>query len=135
MNCPKQPGQNKHLLLLVELALKVCCCIVHFFFESIFKFIEESQREQIIVPDSLLKELASLRISYAMLLSQYKKKVQNSTDAQEKFVEIVPTVLGRQLSSDLNTQSYFDTLVEEEISLFNVNYLIQICVVFPKDVW
>ena len=69
-----------------------------------------------------------------MLLSQYKREVQNSADAQEKFVEIVPTILGRQLSSDHNAQSYFDKLVEEEISLFNVNYLTQICVIFPKDV-
>ena len=135
MNCPKQPGKYKHLLFPVELVLKVCCCSILNFESILTLIIEESQREQIIVPDSLLEELAALRVSYALLLSQYKKEVQNSTDAQEKFIEIVPTVLGRPLSSDLNTQSYFDTLVEEEISLFNVNYLKQICVIFPKDVW
>ena len=113
--------------------LKVCCCSILNFESILTLIIEESQREQIIVPDSLLKELTSLRISYAILLSQYIGEIP--TESQRKFIKIVPTVLSRPLSSDLDTQSYFDTLVKEEVSLFNVNYLKQICVIFPKDVW
>ena len=48
--------------------------------------------EAIIVPDPLLQELAALRVSYALLLRRYKKELQNSPEAQENFVEMVPTV-------------------------------------------
>ena len=93
------------------------------------------EAERIIVPDPLLQELAALRVSYALLLSRYKKELQNSPKAQEEFIEIVPTVLGRPLSSERNFQSHFNTLINEEVSLFNITYLKQICVVFPEDVW
>ena len=99
--------------------------------------VDQPQRGECIitVPDSLLEELAALRIRYALLLSRYKKEMQNSSEAQEKFVETVPTVLGRPLSSERNFQSHFNTLINEEVSLFNITYLKQFCVVFPEDVW
>ena len=95
----------------------------------------EPQVKDITVPDPLLKELTSLRVSYASLLRQYKRELQNSPKAQEVFVETLPGLLHRGLSSDRTFQSYFDTLVEEEVSLFNVAYLKEICFQLPKDVW
>ena len=100
-----------------------------------FALIGEPQGELIIVPDSLLKELATLRVSYASLLHQYKRELQNSPEAQQEFVETVPTILGKALSTEHNFQSYFNALVEEEVSLFNITYLTQICTIFPEDVW
>ena len=86
--------------------------------------------------DSLLKELTSLRISYATFLRRYKRALQNSPEAREEFVKTLPRLLHRGSdSSDQNFQSDFDTLVEEEVSLFNVTYLKQICEIFPEDVW
>ena len=89
----------------------------------------------IIVPDSLLDELASLKISYARFLQQYKREIQNSPEAQEEFVETLPRLLRRRLGSDCTFQSYFDTLVDEEVSIFNVTHLKLICDIFPEDVW
>ena len=93
------------------------------------------EAEFIVVPDSLLQELAALRVSYAFMLSRYKKELQNNSEAQENFIEIVPTVIGRALSLEHNFQAYYDILVNEEISLFNVTYLLHICVVFPDEIW
>ena len=89
-----------------------------------------------LVPDSLLKQLTSLRISYARFLRRYKRVLQNSPEAREEFIETLPRLLHRGSdSSDRNFQSDFNTLVEEEVSLFNVTYLKQICEIFPEDVW
>ena len=98
-------------------------------------FIGEPQEERIVVPDSLLEELVALRLSHAMLLNQYKKELQSSPEAQEKFVEIVSRVLGKGLHSEHDFQAYFETLINKEVSLFNITYLKQFCVVFPEDVW
>ena len=89
--------------------------------------------EQITVPDKLVDELATLRIDYARFLRRYKRALQNSPEAQEEFVETLPGLLHRRLSSDF--QSCFDTLVDEEVSLFNITYLKRICNIFPEDVW
>ena len=98
--------------------------------------IEDSQEEHVIaVSDTLIKELASLRVSYAKLLREYKKELQNSPEAQEELVETLPRLVHRGLGSDCSFKSYFDTLVDEEVSLFNVTYLKQVCDIFPQDVW
>ena len=98
--------------------------------------LENSQEEHIIaVSDTLIKELTTLRVSYAKLLRQYKKELQNSAEAQEELVETLPSLIHRGLGSDCSFKSYFDTLVDEEVSLFNVTFLKQICDIFPPDVW
>ena len=92
--------------------------------------------EQLIVPsDELLKELARLRVAYARFLREYKKVLQGSAEAQEEFVETVPGVIHRELGPDHSFQSYFNTLIDEEVSLFNVTYLKILCDIFPDDVW
>ena len=87
------------------------------------------------IPDTLVEELANLRIAYAELLSGYKKELQKSTKAQEEFVEFLPTLLERNFDSDQTFRLLFDTLIKEEVSLFNIHYLKQICRKFPEDVW
>ena len=92
--------------------------------------------EQLIVPsEELLEELVGLRISYASFLRGYKKILQGSADAQEEFVETVPGVIRRELGPDHSFQSYFNTLIDEEVSLFNIIYLKKLCDIFPHDVW
>ena len=107
-------------------------CII---FDNCFETIGEPREEHIIVPDSLLEELSSLKVSYARLLGRYKRELQNSPEAQEELVETLPELLHRTLGPEHNFQSYFETLVEEEVSLFNVTYLKLICDKFPEDVW
>ena len=87
-----------------------------------------------IVPDALLEELGDLRISYAKLLYSYEKQLLDSPEAQEKFVKFLPRLFHRRVE-DCNFQSHFNTLVEEEVSLFNIFYLKRICGIFPEDVW
>ena len=87
------------------------------------------------VPDTLVQELAELRIAYAELLRNYKKEVQRSPEAQESFVKFLPRLLRRNFSSDQPFQLLFDKLIEEEVSLFNVHYLKRVCIIFPEDVW
>ena len=95
-----------------------------------------SPEEQLIVPpDELLEELVGLRISYARFLHGYKKVLQDSVEAQEEFVETVPGVINRELGPDHSFQSYFSTLINEEVSLFNITYLKKFCNIFPDDVW
>ena len=92
--------------------------------------------EQLIVPpDELLEELAGLRMSYARFLHEYKKVLQGSAEAQEKFVETVPDLIHRELRPDHSFQSYFSILKDEEVSLFNITYLKLFCSFFPDDVW
>ena len=93
--------------------------------------------EQLIVSasDELLGELAGLRISYARFLHEYKKVLQDNAEAQEEFVETVPGVIHRELGPDHSFQSYFNTLIDEEVSLFNITYLKKFCGIFPKNVW
>ena len=91
--------------------------------------------EQSIVPsDELLEELAGLRVSYAIFLRRYKKVLQDSAEAQV-FVEAVPMILHRELGPDHSFESYFRTLIDEEVSLFNITYLKKLCDIFPDDVW
>ena len=87
------------------------------------------------VPDALLKELARLRVAYAYLLCIYKKELQSNPEAEEMFLQFLPGLLRRRVSSDRSLQSYFDTLIDEEVSLFNITYLEQICTILPDNVW
>ena len=89
--------------------------------------------EHHVVPDALLQELVGLRTSFGSLLLQFEQVLTTSPEAQEVFVKFVKNILDRALTS---FQECFDTLIEEEVSLFNITYLKQICTkpVFPKDV-
>ena len=91
--------------------------------------------KQIKVPDALLKELASLRVAYAYLLYIYKRELQSNPEAEEVFLQFLPGLLRRRVSSERSLQSYFDTLIDEEVSLFNITYLEQICTILPGNVW
>ena len=87
------------------------------------------------IPDTLIEELADLRIAYAKLLRSFKKELQRSPEAQEEFVEFLPRLLRRNFSSDQTFELLFDKLIEEEVSPFNIHYLKRICNIFPEDVW
>ena len=89
----------------------------------------------IVCSDDLLEELAGLRVSYARFLCGYKEVLQGSVEAQEKFVETVPRLICRELGPDHSFQSYFNSLIDEEVSLFNITYLKQFCGTFPDDIW
>lgn len=93
------------------------------------------RRRAFIVPDELLKELAGLRVAFARFLRWYKKELLSSPEAQEEFVETLPGLLRRSLGPDRSFQSCFNTLVEKEVSLFNITYLKQICEIFPDNIW
>ena len=87
----------------------------------------------VVVPDALVKELVGLRFAFAKLLRNYEKQLLNSPEAQEEFVEFLPRLFHRPVD-DHSFQSHFNTLVEEEVSLFNILYLKRICSIFPEDV-
>ena len=89
--------------------------------------------KQVGVPEALVEELASLRFAFAKLLRNYEKQLRHSPEAQEEFVEFLPRLFHRAIE-DRSFQSHFNTLVEEEISLFNIFYLKQLCTIFPEDV-
>ena len=89
---------------------------------------------QIVVPDELLEDLAGLRVDYARFLREYKKVLENSPETQKKFVNILPMLLGRAPGPDHSFQSYFNILVDEKISLFDIDDLEISCVIFPADV-
>ena len=89
---------------------------------------------QIVVPDELLEDLANLREDYASFLCEYKNVLESSPEAQKKFVDTLPGLLGRSLGPDHSFQSYFNIYVDEELSLFNINYLKTFCYIFPADV-
>ena len=86
-------------------------------------------------PDTLVEELADLRFAYAKLLRSYEKELRRSPEAQEEFVEFLPRLLRRNVSTDQTFQLLFDKLIEEEVSLFNIHYLKRICGIFPEDIW
>ena len=90
--------------------------------------------EQFVVSDEILEDLAELRVNYASLLYEYKNVLESSPEAKKKFVEFLPGLLGRSLGPDHSFQSYFNKLVDEEVSLFNITYLKQLCHIFPADV-
>ena len=94
----------------------------------------EPSGERLFVPEELLEDLAKLRVQYANFLYEYKKVIENSPEAQQKFVELLPGLVGRSLGSDHNFESCFNKLVDEEVSLFNIVYLQNLCRLFPTDV-
>ena len=89
--------------------------------------------EQHVVPDALLQELVGLRTSFASFLLQFEKVLRTSPEAQETFVGMLQGILLRTFTS---FKECFDTLIKEEVSLFNITYLKQICTqpVFPESV-
>lgn len=89
--------------------------------------------EQVDVPDILLEELGDLRFAFAKLIRNYEKKIRQSPEAQEEFVAFLPRLFCREVEES-SFQSHFDTLIEEEVSLFNIFYLKRICSIFPEDV-
>ena len=93
----------------------------------------QATTEGIIVPDALVEKLALLRLGYASFLSSYRKELENNPKAQEEFVNTVPELLRKDLSSDFN--SCFRTFTNEDVSLFNITYLKHFCDKFPENVW
>ena len=87
------------------------------------------------IPDTLFEELADLRFAYAKLLRSYEKELRRNPEAQEEFVEFLPRLLRRNVSTDQTFHLLFDRLIEEEVSLFNIHYLKRLCSIFPEDVW
>ena len=53
-------------------------------------FIIISGLEHVDVPEALVKELATLRLDFAKLLLKYEKELQNSPEAKQKLVELLP---------------------------------------------
>ena len=90
--------------------------------------------EEVVVPETLLEELADLRFAFAKLLRNYEKELRNSPESQEEFVEFLPRLLRRGFSSDQSFQSNFDKLIEEEVSLFNIHYLKRLCSIFSEEI-
>ena len=86
-----------------------------------------------VVPEALVEELADLRFAFANLIYCYEEELQKSPEAQEKFVKFLPRLFHKAID-DSSFQSHFNTLVEEEVSLFNTHYLKQLCTIFPEDV-
>ena len=99
------------------------------------KLMPPVEQLMIVTSNELLEDLASLRIAYARFLREYKKVLQGSPEAQEEFVETVSTLIQKELGPDHSFQSYFNTLIDEEVSLFNITYLKRLCQYFPNDVW
>ena len=95
---------------------------------------EDDAGKQITVPKALLDELVGLRVAYATLLFKYKKILQSSPEAQSEFVEILPQLLCKKITSDVSFQSHFDILIDEGLSIFNITYLKKICVIFTDNV-
>ena len=98
-------------------------------FLCMYSFAEEHH----VVPDALLQELVGLRTSFASFLFQFEQVLRTSPGAQETFVGMLQGILLRTFAS---FKECFDTLIEEEVSLFNITYLKQICTqsVFPENV-
>ena len=86
-----------------------------------------------VVPEALVEELADLRFAFAKLIRCYEKQLHKSPEAQEEFVEFLPRLFHRAVE-DHSFHSHFNTLVEEEVSLFNIFYLKRICSIFPEDI-
>ena len=70
--------------------------------------------EHVVVPDALVKELATLRFGFAKLLRNYEKQLRHSPEAQEEFVEFLPRLFPN-VTEHSSFQSAFNTLVEEEV--------------------
>ena len=115
----------------------MCLWLVLFFYLDEFtkasRLMPQSKQLHV-VSTELLEDLVGLRIDYASLLREYKNVLENSPEAQKKFVDTLPGLLGRSLGPNHCFQSYFDKLVDEEVSLFNITYLKKLCCIFPADV-
>ena len=109
----------------------------YLFNPNVLNYTDNSTVDHVVVdiPDTLFEELADLRFAYAKLLRSYEKELRRSSEAQEEFVEFLPRLLQRNVSTDQTFQLLFDELVEEEVSIFNIHYLKRLCGIFPKDVW
>ena len=57
-----------------------------------------------------------------------EEELQTSPEAQERFVKFLPRLYHRAIH-DHSFLSHFNTLVEEEVSLFNTYYLKQLCTI------
>ena len=90
---------------------------------------------EVVVLDELLEKLASLRVTYATFLHKYEDVVQSSLKAQEAFIRTVTRLYPTTVGSDHSFQSCFNTLIEKEVSLFNIAYLNQLCSIFPDNIW
>ena len=97
-----------------------------------YHYIGECQHVDI-VPDSLLKALADVRMNFAHLKHCYHKALEESHEAQKALVEFLPRLFPNKKEL-VSFNSWFDVLIEEEISLFNVHYLKQICSILPQDI-
>ena len=81
-----------------------------------------------------MQELADLRSAYASLLMHFRKLLQRNRQAQEDFIAFVQELLEGAVSSDCNFYSAFNTFKKEEISLFNIKYLNNVCTILPEEV-
>ena len=89
--------------------------------------------ECVVVPEALVEELADLRFAFAKLIYNYEKQLHCSPEAQEEFVKFLPRLFHRAVEDD-SFQPHFNSLIEKEVSLFNIFYLKRICHIFPEDV-
>ena len=92
------------------------------------------ERLRFLVGVSFIIALVTLRFGFAKLLRSYEKQLCHSPEAQEEFVEFLPRLFPN-VTEHSSFQSAFNTLVEEEVSLFNTHYLKRICDIFPEDIW
>ena len=84
----------------------------------------------VLVPDKLIEELVDLRMAYAEFLYEYESELQNSDEAQRKFVKMLQILL----DESLNFSKCFRSLIEKEVTLFNITYMEKLCKVFPQNV-
>ena len=88
----------------------------------------------LVIPDELVRKLADLRSAYALLLMRFERALQSSSQAQEDFVAFLRHLLQGAVPTDCNFRSAFEILKEEEISLFNIQYLKNVSSMLPDDV-
>ena len=88
------------------------------------------------VPDALLKELANLRIAFGVFLHKYEDELLRNEEVQRKFIGTLQILLSNtQLNESHSISVWFQTFIEQEVSLFNITYLERICSSFPEEVW
>ena len=74
--------------------------------------------------------MADLRISFAVFLCEYESELQKSDEAQRKFVKMLQILLDKSL----DFSKCFESLIEKEVTLFNITYMEKLCKVFPENV-
>ena len=67
-----------------------------------------------------------------MFLREYEHVVQNSPLAQEAFIKTLSRLYPKGFDYH-SFQTCFDTLIEKDVSLFNITYLKRLCSIFPDD--